>query len=100
MTRLLPVLLSAGLWACTTGMAPAQPSAPQAPASSQPSEACGAEKYQYLVGKPRTAIPHPPGGANWRIYSTKEIITMDYVFGRMDILWDADTGKVKNVHCG
>ncbi len=95
MTRLVFVLMAAGLWACTTGMSSPAPSSPP-----DRSEACGSEKYQYLVGKPHTAIPHEPHGQNWRVYSTKEIITMDYVFGRMDIVWDADTGLVKNVHCG
>jgi hypothetical protein len=97
MMRLAALLLSVStLWACAAGQGGATDPA------SQPAQAdeCGAVKFQWLVGKPKSAIPRPPRGANWRIYSTKEIITMNYVFGRMDIVWDADTGKVTSVHCG
>ena len=95
MMRLYAVLLASSLWACAAYMGHADPAS-----TPNRSEECGAEKYQFLVGKPHSEIPHTPRGANWRIYSTKSIITMDYVFGRMDIVWDADTGKVTSVHCG
>jgi hypothetical protein len=76
-----------------------------APEATQPGAAaaddtCGAAKYQYLIGQPKSAIPATPSGVVWRVYSTTEMVTMDYIEARMDIVWDADTGKVVKVKCG
>ncbi len=67
---------------------------------SMTADSCGASKYQWLLGKLKSAIPAPPQGARWRIYSTNQVVTMDYVEGRMDIVWDAKTEIVKSVTCG
>ncbi len=61
---------------------------------------CGASTYQRLVGKPKSDIPTAPQGAIWRIYSTQQVVTMNFVEGRMDIVWDAESKVVRSVSCG
>ena len=63
-------------------------------------DACGASKHQDLVGMPKSAIPPKPEGAVWRVYSTTDAVTMDYSEARMNIVWDAKTGKIVEVKCG
>jgi hypothetical protein len=63
-------------------------------------DTCGAGKYQYLVGKPKSAIPPKPPGAIWRIYSSTQMVTMDYIEARLDIIWNAETKRVIKVKCG
>ena len=96
MTRPLAAVLLVSLLSACVGYS----GAPNTASGPKRAEACGAKNFQYLVGNPRSDIPYRPKGANWRVYSTKEVITMDYVYGRMNIVWDADTSKVTSVHCG
>lgn len=89
----LGALMSA---ACTTPV-----DAGGAPPPDQAAEdACGASKWQGLVGKHRSEIPQAPAGAVWRVYSTDSMVTMDYSAERMNIRWDPQTEKVVDVRCG
>jgi hypothetical protein len=63
-------------------------------------DACNAGAYQYLVGQPKTKIPPKPPGAIWRVVSSKEMITMDYIGARLNIVWDAGSKRVIKVSCG
>jgi hypothetical protein len=91
------VALASLLWACAAPGAADTPAKGAAPVSN---DTCGAAQYQWLVGKPKAAIPAAPAGAVWRIYSTEQVVTMDYVEARMAIVWDAKTGMVVRVKCG
>lgn len=82
--------------ACTTPV-----DAGAAPPPDEPAEdACGASRWQGLVGKHRSEIPAAPAGAVWRVYSTDSMVTMDYAPERMNIRWDPETGRVVDVRCG
>ena len=63
-------------------------------------DACGASHYQWLVGRPRSAIPPEPAGARWRIACTGCPITMDYSPGRLNIFYDSGTERIDEVRCG
>jgi hypothetical protein len=63
-------------------------------------DTCGAGAYQYLVGKSKSDIPQKPPGAIWRVTSTDQMVTMDFIEARLDIVWDAKTKRVVKVHCG
>jgi hypothetical protein len=96
--KIISALVLAGtLWACAAPGAADVPAKGPAPVSK---DTCGAAQYQWLVGKPKAAIPAAPAGAVWRIYSTEQVVTMDYVEARMAIVWDAKTGLVVRVKCG
>jgi hypothetical protein len=90
----LSVLLAAASVAACAAAAPAKD------APSMPKDTCGAAELQSLVGKDRSAIPPRPAGAAWRVHSTETAVTGDYVETRLNIVWDAKTGKVVRVTCG
>ena len=90
----LPAALATGLWACSAAAA-----VPPDPVPGQ-ADTCGAGAYQYLVGKPKSQIPPKPPGKIWRVVSNKQMVTMDYVEARLDIIWDAATKRVIKVKCG
>lgn len=61
---------------------------------------CRAGELQWLVGRPRTDIPVPVDVVNRRVTCTTCPVTMDYNPGRLNILYDRDTGVVREVKCG
>ncbi len=61
---------------------------------------CQAARHASLVGRPRAEIPPTPAGATWRITCTTCPVTMDYNPGRLNILYDRETGVVREVKCG
>jgi heat shock protein HslJ len=61
---------------------------------------CNAIRYRYLVGQHRSAIPHPPAGATWRVTCSSCAVTMDFSERRLNIVYDEKTGIVKSVSCG
>lgn len=61
---------------------------------------CGAGALQTLVGQPRTAIPVPVNPGMRRVTCTTCPVTMDYSPARLNILYDADTGIIREVKCG
>jgi hypothetical protein len=61
---------------------------------------CQPVRSVHLVGRPRSEIPPTPAGATWRVTCTTCPVTMDYNPGRLNILYDRDTGVVREVKCG
>lgn len=82
--------------AATPDNASAQSPIP-APAGS---DLCGAADLADLVGKPRTEIPVPVDPTRRRVYCTTCVVTQDYDPARLDIVYDAQTGIIKQVKCG
>lgn len=74
---------------------PAEPAPPAAEA-----DMCGASKMQHLVGKPRSEIPVPVKPELQRVVCTTCAMTMDYRQDRLNFLFDAQTGIIKEVRCG
>ena len=79
--------------------APAPPS-PQSSLPPLPADTCGAADLADLVGKPRSEIPVPIDPARRRVYCTTCMVTQDYDPSRLNIVFDAQTGIVKQVKCG
>jgi hypothetical protein len=78
---------------------PAPP--PPAPPVPRPArDACGAWELQSLVGRPRTQIPVPVEPSRRRVVCSTCPMTQDYVPYRQTIIYDAQTGLVKEVKCG
>jgi hypothetical protein len=65
-----------------------------------PRDSCGAREMQWLVGKPKSAIPVPTEPARRRVACTTCPVTLDYRANRLNIFFDAGTGIIKEVKCG
>jgi hypothetical protein len=76
------------------------PQSRSAAAPADEADQCGASRYQWLVGQPRSAIPPQPAGARWRVTCTGCPITMDYSLARLNIFYDSETERVEEVRCG
>jgi hypothetical protein len=63
-------------------------------------EQCGAEKFQSLIGRSRYDIPVPVHPENQRVACTTCAMTMDYNPKRLNFMYDAETGLIKQVNCG
>ncbi|MEH6665858.1 MAG: I78 family peptidase inhibitor [Brevundimonas sp.] len=61
---------------------------------------CMASEHQDLIGQNRSQIPQTPAGATWRVTCTSCAMTMDYRPDRLNILYDQETGIVREVKCG
>lgn len=66
-------------------------------ASTGEASACGAERYQTLVGQPQSALPALPDGA--RVVCHNCAVTMDYREDRLNV-WLDEQGRVGRVTCG
>ena len=73
---------------------------PVAIAPPQPKDQCGMADAKAYVGQKRTALPAPVDPTRWRVACTTCPVTMDFRPDRLNILFDADTGVVKEVKCG
>jgi len=118
MTRAAKLLLVLALAGCAAPPAPEAELPPIAEADAAPAspppvsvapppflpppppDTCGARELRYLIGKPRNEIPVPinPGGR--RVTCTTCPMTMDFNPARLNILFDADTGIIREVKCG
>ena len=76
------------------------PSTPAGPPRADEANQCGASRYRWLIGRPRSAIPPQPANARWRVTCTGCPITMDYSPRRLNIFYDAETERVEEVRCG
>jgi hypothetical protein len=74
--------------------------APMPIAASDPHDICGSAKLRYLIGRPKSEIPVPLNPALRRVACTSCPVTMDFSPARLDILYDPETGIVKEVKCG
>ena len=63
-------------------------------------DTCHAAELQYLVGKNKDEAPAPVDPSKRRVYCTACIVTMDFRPDRQDIVFDKDTGLIKQVRCG
>ncbi|MGA0604362.1 peptidase inhibitor I78 [Phenylobacterium sp. VNQ135] len=80
---------------------PAPPPAPAPVATPAPApDACGAQAVQHLVGRPRTEIPVPLKPELQRVACTTCPVTQDSNPNRLNFLFDAETGIIKEVRCG
>ena len=68
--------------------------------SPDPSDPCGARELAWLVGRDRSAVPAQRPNQAWRVYSTDMGVTADYSAARLNVLYDARTGRVLRVSCG
>lgn len=79
---------------------PKQPDAADAAVMPpEQADACKAQSYQNLVGKPATDPAVPPADRLVRHIRPDSIVTMDYVFKRLNIEIDAQ-GIITAVRCG
>lgn len=99
----LVLLAFAAIAACATAPASIPAKGPDAsePAVMPPeqADACKAKSYQGLIGKPATDSGVPPAGRLVRHIRPDSIVTMDYVFARLNIEIDA-RDIVTAVRCG
>jgi hypothetical protein len=92
---------------------PAQADHPAAPAPAPPAletpiprpsssvgDTCGAGPMQSLVGRPRSLVPVPVDPSRQRVACTTCPVAQDHDPGRLNFLFDADTGTIREVRCG
>lgn len=110
MTRWTAGLIGLTLAACT-GPPPSEPpfpgQEPSAPAQatptlnwSPPPDACGAYELQSLIGKPRTEVPVAIDPGRQRVACTTCPLGGEDDPERLNFLFDADTGLIKQIRCG
>ncbi len=63
-------------------------------------DACGAAHVQGLVGRPRTEIPIPLDPNRQRVACTRCPTADDVDPSRLNFLFDAESGLIKEVRCG
>lgn len=85
--------------------APARPLAspvPRTPSYSAAGgrDACGAAQMQGLIGRPRSMIPVPVDPSRQRVACTTCPAAADADPSRLNFLFDADTGVIRQVRCG
>ena len=103
MKHSLVLLAFAAMTACTTMPASTSSKAPETsePAVMPPeqADACKAKSYQGLIGKPATDPGVPPSGRLVRHIRPDSIVTMDYVFARLNVEIDTN-GVITGIRCG
>ena len=70
------------------------------PPPGEGADQCRAAQYQRYVGRNRSELPRQPDGERWRVTCTTCPVTMDYSPGRLNILYDEQTGIIRQVKCG
>lgn len=61
---------------------------------------CRADQYQRFIGRNRSELPARPANETWRVTCTTCPVTMDYNGSRLNILYDQQTGIIREVKCG
>ncbi len=89
---------------CAAGPPPEVPAPPPvavAPPAPEPArDECGAGELQTLIGRPRLEAPTPVYPGLQRVACTSCALTQDYNPRRLNILFDADTGVIREIRCG
>lgn len=70
------------------------------PPMDDEADQCMASSAEWLIGKPKSAIPPKPSGAVWRVTCTTCPVTMDYNPNRLNIFYNERTEIVEKVSCG
>ena len=70
------------------------------PAPKASGDTCGARALQSLIGRPRAEIPVPVDLSRRRVTCTTCPVTLDFNPERLNILYDRETGIVRQVKCG
>jgi hypothetical protein len=63
-------------------------------------DTCGANSLAWLIGRPRTDIPVAVDMSRRRVACTACPVAPDVRLDRLNILFDANTGKVARLSCG
>lgn len=105
MIRRLVLVLAAGLAlsGCATESSdpPPPPPAPAPPPPPpEPADQCGAAEAQRFIGRHRSEIPVPVNPGLQRVACTTCPVTMDFHPRRLNFLYDAESGIVREVRCG
>lgn len=100
MVRPLVVVLAlaAAVAACSREGEGGPQHAPDAPAGA--GDLCGATELQWLVGRSRTMVPVTGEITRRRVSCTTCPEPGDYDPARLNVLYDLDSGVVKEVRCG
>ncbi|RYG30156.1 MAG: hypothetical protein EON93_15360 [Burkholderiales bacterium] len=101
MKHALALIALAAMAACTTTPVAKSPMGSSETAVMPPeqADACKAASYQTLIGKPATDPAVPPADKLVRHIRPDSIVTMDYVFKRLNIEIDMK-GVITGVRCG
>lgn len=100
--KLAALALAGLLTACASPAPPPPPAAeqPPPPPPPPPVDMCRAGEHQHLIGRPRTEIPVPVNPSEQRVVCTTCPMTMDHNPRRLNFLFDAATGIIREVKCG
>jgi len=79
---------------------PRRPDPPPTATPGPTADTCGARPMQSLIGHPRTEVPVPVRPERQRVICTTCPMTMDYNPERLNFLFDATTGLIKEIRCG
>ncbi len=82
---------------------PPRPSSGTPAASSLPAAAddtCQAASQARLLGTDYRTVPPAPAGKVVRVVCTTCPMTMDFNAGRLNVIYDAASGKVERLTCG
>ena len=74
--------------------------APPPVAPAPVADQCGSAALKYLIGRPKTDIPVPTDPSKRRVLCSSCPATMDYRPDRLNIVYDTQTGIIKEVKCG
>jgi hypothetical protein len=102
-TKLALGLAMLALAGCASDPPPSPPPPPveQAPPPPPPEpDHCGLAEAKKFVGRPRTDIPVPVRPNLQRVYCSTCPVTMDFNEKRLNFVYGAATGIVKEVKCG
>lgn len=80
--------------------APAPTQVVPAPTLSTSEDVCGAAARQNWVGQSISSLPRAPSGAVWRQTCTTCFKTDDFRPERLNIAFDAASGRIVSVTCG
>lgn len=97
------IAVAALLTSCASEPAPKPPpqaSRPPPPPPVAEADKCGAREAQAYVGRPRSEIPVPVQPALQRVVCTTCPMTMDFNERRLNFVYDAETGIIRQVKCG
>ena len=105
MTRFLLAATLLILSGCSTPPPVAPPPVVAAPPPEVPkplpvTDTCGATDLQHLVGRSRLEAPVPLRPERQRVACTTCPVTEDFNPTRLNIFFDAGTGRVMEVRCG